>query len=226
MSNFHTRWLRFQGHVLFRYFRLVTRTARFRVEGWPNAEKAKTSGRPRIWTSWHGMGMTFMNFGDRFLDANNFVAIIVGDDRSNVLDELGSRLGGHPVAIDMQGNPMAAGRSVLKVVRALKAGRETVLFPDGPDGPAFVPKAGIAYLARKAAAAILPIGVWTKWGVHLPRWDHYLVPLPFAPLHVAIGDPLFIDETMSEADVLTRVTEANNAIRTRAQLLAGAKPWP
>ncbi|MBK9050252.1 MAG: hypothetical protein IPL78_04795 [Chloroflexi bacterium] len=225
MSDFHTRWLRFQGYALFRYARLVTRTARFRVEGWANAEKARATGRPLIWTTWHGLGMTYLNFGDRFLDANNFMAIVVGDERSNVLAELGSRLGGQPVAIDMQGNPVASGRSVLKLIRALKAGRETVLFPDGPDGPAFVPKPGIAYLARKAAAVIMPIGVWTKWGVHLSRWDRYLVPFPGAELHVTIGEPLFIDETMKDEDVLARVTEANNAIRTRAQILAGVTPW-
>lgn len=210
---------------MFRYFRLVTRTARFQVEGWQNVEKARQSGRPRIWTSWHGTGMTFLNFGDRFLNANNFMAIVVGDERSNVLGELGSRLGGEPVAIDMGGNPVASGRSVLKLIKALKAGKETVLFPDGPDGPAFTPKPGIAYLARKAAAAIIPTAVWTKSGIHLRRWDRYLVAFPFARLHVAIGEPLYIDETMVEADVLARVAEANNAIRTRAQLLAGVKPW-
>lgn len=225
MSDFHTRWLRFQGQALFNYCRLVTRTARFQVDGWHNAEKVRLSGRPRIWTSWHGLGMTFLNFGDRFLDANNFMAIVVGDDRSNVLSELGSRMGGEPVAIDMQGNPVASGRSVLKLIRALKSGRETVLFPDGPDGPAFIPKPGIAYLARKAAAAIIPTAVWTKWGVHLRRWDRYLVAFPFARLHVAIGEPLYIEEKMTDEDVLARVTEANHAIRTRAQILAGAKPW-
>jgi lysophospholipid acyltransferase (LPLAT)-like uncharacterized protein len=125
----------------------------------------------------------------------------------------------------MGGNPVASGRSVLKLIKALKAGKETVLFPDGPDGPAFTPKPGIAYLARKAAAAIIPTAVWTKSGIHLRRWDRYLVAFPFARLHVAIGEPLYIDETMAEADVLGRVAEANNAIRTRAQLLAGTKLW-
>ncbi|MBP7999653.1 MAG: hypothetical protein KA314_00105 [Chloroflexi bacterium] len=221
MSDFHTRWLRFQGHALFAYFRLVTRTAHFQVEGWPNVQKVKESGRPRIWTSWHGMGMGFMHFGDKFLDARNFMAIVVGDDRSNVLDVLGRSIGGQPIAVDMQGNPVAAGRAVLKVVRSLKAGMESVLFPDGPDGPAFVPKAGIAFLARKARAAILPIGVWTKWGHQMNRWDRYLVAYPFARLHVTIGEPLFIDEGMPEEDVLARVIEANNAVRTRAQILAG-----
>ena len=225
MSDFHTRRLRFQGYALFRYARLVTRTARFQVEGWPNAEKASATGRPRVWTTWHGTGMTFLNFGDRFLDASNFVAIVVGDDRSNVLAEMGSRFGGTPVAVDMQGNPVAAGRSVLKVVKALRAGRETVLFPDGPDGPAFVPKAGIGFLARKAAAAVRPTAVWTKWGVHLRRWDRYLLPFPFARLQVVIGEPLLVDEAMPETDVLAQITEALNTVRTRAQILAGAQPW-
>lgn len=225
MSDFHTRWLRFQGHALFRYARLVTRTARFEVEGWSNAEKATASGRPRIWTTWHGTGMTFLNFGDRFLDASKFVAIVVGDDRSNVLAEMGTRFGGKPVAVDMQGNPVAAGRSVLKVVKALKAGGETVLFPDGPDGPAFVPKAGIGFLARKAAAAVMPITIWTKWGIHLRRWDRYLVPLPFARMQVVIGEPLLMDEGMNEESVLQQIAEAINVVRTRAQILAGAQPW-
>jgi lysophospholipid acyltransferase (LPLAT)-like uncharacterized protein len=219
-------WSWFQGNALFSYYRLLSLTVRWRLEGIENLDEARASGRPVLWSLWHGQAMNFLLYAYTCDDPSTFVAVVVGDARFDILSTLGERLhAGGAYAVDMQGNPMAAGRAVLRVIQAMKRGKQSVIAPDGPDGPPFVAKEGVSFLARKAAAAILPVGFWTRHSFHLNRWDRYLVPLPFARINMVFGRPLLIDETMESAAVLVKVSEALHQVRTRAQVLAGVRPW-
>lgn len=215
-------WNHLQARAYFSYFQLVNLTARFRVEGKEHWLAAKASGRPILWSFWHGQLHPFMHYGYKFLDRSSFVVITVGDERSGVLNRMASYLGtAGAYAVDMQGNPMASGRSVLRVIKAMKQGRQSAIAPDGPDGPADVPKQGISFLARKAAAAILPVGGWTRQAIELDRWDRYLVALPFARFHLVIGEPILTNEDTDSTTLLGRITAALTTVRARAQFLAG-----
>lgn len=219
------RWQRFAGVALFGYLRLVIATCRLRVEGWQYVREAEASGRPLLWTLWHGQVMLFVAFGDRFLPNEEFAVIIVGDERGNTLNSLATHFGSMTYKVDMEGNPVAAGRAVLNVVKALQAGRQTLLAPDGPDGPAYAAKPGVAFLARKAEAAVLPLGIWTRQSYSLNRWDRYLVPYPFARIHVAVGPPIFARRKDDDEALTAQIAAALHQSRHRAQVLAGVRPW-
>jgi lysophospholipid acyltransferase (LPLAT)-like uncharacterized protein len=226
MNRLNLWWSHFQGNALFSYYRLLSLTVRWRLEGTEHIEEARASGRPVLWSLWHGQAMQFMLYAYSFEDPRDFVAVVVGDARFDILSTLGARLhAGGAYAVDMQGNPVAAGRAVLRVIQAMKGGKQSVIAPDGPDGPPFVPKEGVGFLARKAAAAILPVGFWTRHGFYLNRWDRYLVPLPFARLHAVFGRPILVEAEMDSAALLAKVAEALHQVRTRAQVLAGVRPW-
>lgn len=218
-------WRRLEGTALFSYSRLVAFTSRYRAEGWQNLHAAQATGRPLLWALWHGQVMPFVAFGDRYLPNEQFVAIRVGDERGDVLGAYADRLGSRTYRVDMEGNPFAAGRAVLRVIREMKGGKQSLIAPDGPDGPAFVPKRGITFLARKAEAAVLPVGVWTRQAYQLNRWDNYLVPLPFARIHVTLGEPLLVDRHADEAALERQISRALHRARARAQVLAGVRPW-
>ena len=200
-------------------------TGRFRVEGWGNLDVALRSQRPILWSIWHGQLMAFVTFGVRFLDPSEFVAVMVGDERGDTLGTLSKRLGGKTFRVDMSGNPVAAGRAVLRVIQNMQEGYKSVIAPDGPDGPPFVPKPGVAFLAKKARAAIVPIGIWSRPAVHLQRWDKYLLPLPFARYHVSIGTPLTVERNDDQDQLLKQISHALHQVRSRAQVLAGVRPW-
>lgn len=225
MSGLGPTWRSIQGNALFLYSRLLTRTARFRIEGWENVRQARETGQPLLWSFWHGQLMAFLSFGARHLDAADFVAIMVGDDRGDTLGAFAQRLGGSTFRVDMAGNPFAAGRAVLRVIQALRSGKQSVIAPDGPDGPAFVPKPGVAFLAIKAEATIVPVGAWTRQAIGLRRWDRYLLPFPFARYHTVIGEPLQATRRSDRDQLLSQITDSLHAVRTRAQILAGIRPW-
>jgi lysophospholipid acyltransferase (LPLAT)-like uncharacterized protein len=199
-------------------------TSRFRVEGWENLEVAKASGRPLLWSLWHGQVMPFVVFGDRFLERDDFVAVVVGDDRGDTLGRYGSHFGSRTYKVNMRGNPVAAGRAVLHIVEALQGGRQSMLAPDGPDGPAFVPKRGVTFLARKAEAVVLPTGICSRQAYRLRRWDRYQVPVPFGRLHVTIGEPIYASRRDDDQELAGRISAALHKARFRAQVLAGIRP--
>ncbi len=225
MADLPSAWRTLQGNGLFLYARAVSLTARFHIEGWEHVEQARQAGRPLLWSMWHGQLMGFVAFGDRHLDPRQFVAVMVGDERGDTLGMLAKRLGGTTFRVDMAGNPVAAGRAVLRVIQAMQSGKQSIIAPDGPDGPAFVPKAGVAFLARKARANLLPIGAWTRSAIQLKRWDRYLLPLPFSRFHIAIGAPIAVERSDDQERLLLQVQAALHQVRTRAQVLAGVRPW-
>lgn len=217
-----TRWRQFEGKALYAYHRFITRTARWHFIGKANLTQARASGRPVLWTMWHGQVMPFIMYGDRFEDTSRFSVITVGDERGDSLMSLGEHIGAKMHAVDMQGNPVAAGRAVLRVIRAMNKGYDTMLAPDGPDGPAYEPKRGVAVLAQKSAAAIVPIGAWTKQAYQRKRWDGYLIPGPFARIYVAFGPPIFAEARSSTDSLLARITDSLHQARNLARTAAGA----
>ncbi len=213
-------WGQLQGNVLFAYCRLLNLTAHIRVHGATHIESAFATGRPLLWSFWHQQAMPYMLFGDRYLDRHTIAMITAGDDRGEVLGTLARRMGAEPYPVDMAGNPMQAGRAVLHVVRALRKGKQTFIAPDGPDGPAYVPKRGVGFLARKAGAVVLPVGAWTRQAYQKRRWDHYLVPYPFAHIQVVVGEPILPDEYQTDEQFLQRLSPILHAVRAEAIALA------
>lgn len=225
MREIATAWRALQGRGLFLYGQALSATISFDVEGWVNLEKVEESKRPLLIALWHGQLMPFVAFGQRFLDPRQFVAVMVGDERADTLGAFARQLGGTTVRVDMAGNPFAAGRAVLRVIRAMQEGNKSIIAPDGPDGPAFTPKPGVAFLARKASAAILPTGAWTPHAIQLRRWDRYLLPLPFARCQIVFGAPLLVESGDDQEMLLEKISEALHSVRTRAQVRAGVRPW-
>lgn len=218
-------WRKLQGNLLFLYFKFVSITSQYRVEGEENLAEARQSHHPLLWTFWHGQAMPFMSYSDHILDGQTFSVITVGDERGDTLTTLGDRIGAEVYPVDMKGGSFASGRALLNVIQAMKRGKQSLIAPDGPDGPAYVPKQGLLYLARKAHAVILPTGIWTYQAYLVRRWDSYQVPLPFAKINVVIGKPIFVEPSNNNEALLNRISQALHLVRYRAQVLAGVRPW-
>ena len=217
-TTFTERKLQFEGEALAFYHRLLARTVRWQIEGQANITKAKASGRPLLWLFWHEQLSIFVTYAVRLVGADKFTIVTLGGDpRGDILSAFASSLGAMPYGVDMHGNPMEAGRKVLRIIEAMKSGKDSFLAPDGPDGPAFAPKAGASFLARKAGAAVIPVGAFTKTGYALRRWDRYLIPLPFSRLRMVFGNPIFVDKRDKDEEVTEKITVALTAVYHQAR---------
>ena len=225
MSRLSQLWHRLEGTFLFLYCRLLMATSRFEITGQEHLQQVQASGRPIIWGLWHGINMPFMLYGASQFPPESFSVVVVGDEREDILGQLATQLGAEVMGIDMKGNPVESGRKLLNVIKRLKAGQQTFLCPDGPDGPAYEPKDGVFFMAKKANATILPWGGWSKQAYQMKRWDRYLVPYPFARIHMVIGAPITVSRNEDETALRERVVTALHDARAAAQRAAGITPW-
>lgn len=212
---------RVQGRALSWYVRLVSATARFSVSGLAHRDAALSSGAPVLFACWHQQLMASFQYGMKEIDIANMAVIVVGDERGNTLGALGRYLGlAETVKVDMGGNPVLAGRRVLHLVRRMQNGMHTLMAPDGPDGPAFVLKEGAAFIAQRAGALVVPFGAFTRHGIQLNRWDRYLLPLPYARIHVVFGRPIGPAADMEMGALVDKMTAS--LIHARAEAMGQA----
>jgi lysophospholipid acyltransferase (LPLAT)-like uncharacterized protein len=76
--------------------------------------------------------------------------------------------------------------------RMMKSGYSIVTTADGPRGPQYEFKMGAVLMARIGGVPVIPIACAADRAWYLNRWDHFMVPKPFARIVLAIGDPYAI----------------------------------
>ncbi|MBW2423024.1 MAG: lysophospholipid acyltransferase family protein [Deltaproteobacteria bacterium] len=86
-----------------------------------------------------------------------------------------------------------------RIVRQLEEGTTVAVLVDGPRGPARRAKTGIVSIARLAERPIQPVAFAARPALRLGSWDGSLIPLPFARVVCAFGDPLTSGSDPDEA---------------------------
>lgn len=112
-------------------------------------------------------------------------------------------------------------RALREALRGLRAGQVFALTPDGPKGPLHCCQPGIVYLASNAPSPVFPIAVAATSFWKLPTWDRYLIPKPFARVHVHVGAELQVPPNLPREELdlwQQRIAQAlNDAQHVAAQ---------
>jgi 1-acyl-sn-glycerol-3-phosphate acyltransferase len=153
-------------------------------------------------------------------DPNRYVLVVPDDPRGAVLSVWARRLGAASAfPISMEADSMVAARRLLALIRQMKQGKNLLLNPDGPDGPSHEPKGGVVFIARKAGALIVPAAAFTATGFRIPRWDRYVVPLPFSRITVVLEEPLEVSPKADLEGARMVLRERLNAVERAAEEL-------
>ncbi len=111
--------------------------------------------------------------------------------RSRDGDLVGATLQALGYAAPARGSSSRGGSAALRgLLRHLDRGTTVSVLVDGPRGPAHVSKPGIIALARMADRPIQPVAFAASPAIRLRSWDRSLIPLPFARVVCAYGEPL------------------------------------
>lgn len=81
-------------------------------------------------------------------------------------------------------------REIYTVIRKDKI--SPIVTPDGPTGPIYQCKPGVAMLAQLSKAPLLPMAYASSSTWHLRSWDKFMIPKPFSTIIVGVGEPLSI----------------------------------
>jgi hypothetical protein len=205
------------GGALYLFAQMVRRSCRFQVEGRDRWEEALAGERPLLVASWHGMTMMLVGYFSQRLDPANVTLPIPDDWRGETLYIFASRMGANAFRLNLSGDAtMGTARRLVQLVREVKAGRICYISPDGPHGPAYAPKPGVAYIAQKAGGQILPMGAYARHAYHLPRWDRYTLPLPFSRISIHVGEPIIVEKGEELTAVLPTLTNRLHHVTAQA----------
>lgn len=183
------------GTFLYLFSELVYRTGRFTITGLERAAEIDSRKESVILTSWHGMTMMVIGFIRKKMKIDSFNVIIPDDHRGANLEVFANWLGAKSFRLNLKGDStMGTGRKLVRVIQDIKGGRNFLIHPDGPAGPAYRVKPGLAYIAGKTNTKILPLGCYCRHAYHIARWDRYTLPLPFSRIHIQVGKPIQVDE--------------------------------
>lgn len=205
------------GNILYLVSQMVRRSCRFQVEGMERWRAALHDERPLLLSSWHGMTMMLVGYFTQHLDPSSVVLPMPDDWRGEALYVFARRLNARPFRLNLTGDAtMGTARRLVRLVREVKEGRICYITPDGPHGPAYVPKPGIAYIAQKAEGQILPLGAYARHAYHLSRWDRYTLPLPFSRISIHVGEPLTVEKGQELTAVLSTLTDRLHRVSAQA----------
>ena len=100
-----------------------------------------------------------------------------------------------------------------------------IVTPDGPTGPIFQCKPGVAMLAQLSGAPLLPMAYAGNRVWQLKSWDSFIVPVPFSRIVIGVGPPLTVDKRMAEENFKAACEQMNDrldelAASCKAQVIA------
>ncbi len=163
-----------------------------RVSGFDHIRQCRRQGRPIIFAGWHGHNLVNMAAYYTVLRGDFRCAIMVPEiAKGMVLDYLGRKIDIDVVKVGSGLGPAEWASASAAMIRLIRRGRCALLSPDGPNGPAFTVKPGIALMGRRARAVVIPASAASHRAVKLRyRWDDHLVPLPWSRTVVHFGAPI------------------------------------
>ncbi|NPB06498.1 MAG: DUF374 domain-containing protein [Aquificae bacterium] len=186
--------------LLGRLLRLLARTVRW--ENRPEVQKGV------VYALWHGHALGMALYGK-----DRGIVVLVsrfrdGELAARLLKELGFETVRGSAE---EGRPEKGGRSAAKkLVALLKSGRSVAVTVDGPKGPAYEVKRGVAFLAKAAGVPVVPVAVKFDRYWRLNTWDGTVVPKPFTRGRVLVGEPLEFEG--SEEAFLLKLKERLTAL--------------
>jgi len=179
--------------------------------------------RPLIYAVWHGriLIVPWLNARLRRSEGARRVRVLASRSRDGQLMADFARRFDLDV---VRGSSSRGGVEALReLARAIRAGEDVAVVPDGPRGPARRLQAGIVALAATTGAPIVPVGVAARPARRLHSWDRFMVPVPFARCAVVFGGALEVKRHDEREDARARVEQALEDATDAADALVGAR---
>lgn len=203
------------------YIRLVRHSGSWQTRGGAHIALLLAQKRPFILAFWHG----------RILMApcpwpnGRTIKMLISTHRDG---ELIARTVAHFGIETVRGSKSRGGSAALRTMaKALEAGHDVGITPDGPRGPRMRAQPGAIALASLSGAPIVPLTYSCARRRVLGSWDRFILALPFGRGVFLWGEPLSVprDADAAARETLRRELERRmNALSAEADRLMGHAP--
>ena len=196
ITGWRARWLIALG---FRLLQIWARTLRYEID-----DRLGAVGRPvkenYIGVLWHNRLLIFPFVLRRFFPNRGGAALISASRDGDLLADAIKRFDFDVV----RGSSSRLGaRAILQLTDVLASGRDVVITPDGPRGPAYELGPGIIFLAQKSGAPVVPVNMEYSSYWRLKSWDRFILPRPFSKVRVIIGQSHHVRSTSTPEEFET-----------------------
>lgn len=181
------------GHQLLQVW---ARTLRYEID-----DRAQVIGTPPneryIGALWHNRLLLLPYVIKRYLPERRGAALISPSGDGELLARLVERF---DFAV-VRGSSSRKGASAMRqLAEVIADGKDVVITPDGPRGPAYQLGQGIIFLAQQSGAEVVPINLEYTGCWRLKSWDRFILPKPFSTVRVIFGAPHRVAPTVGESD--------------------------
>jgi lysophospholipid acyltransferase (LPLAT)-like uncharacterized protein len=167
------------------YIRFVYYTSRVRIETDEATKPYLTRApKPAVYAFWHGrlLMMPMVN------PPSGKMHVLISSHRDG---ELIARTMHHFGFLTPRGSSSQGGiTAAMQSVKALQAGDNVSITPDGPRGPAMKIQPGILSVAELAGVPIIPVCYSSTRHKRMRSWDKFMLALPFGKIYYKIGAPM------------------------------------
>lgn len=179
-----------------RLIRLIFRTCRVELINREIYDEYFVGGKNFVGVSWHRGGVYACHYFGHFRPA--FMASRSKDG------ELAAGFVRLCKAIPVRGSSSSGGSTALRELeRALTHECNfAATVADGPQGPPYVAKAGLALLASRTGLPLVPV-MWSTDRAWIAKgsWDKQMIPKPFAKIRMAFGQPIPARKDMTNEEI-------------------------
>jgi len=180
ITGWWARWLIALG---FRLLQIWARTLRYEIDDRSNLINTPVTEN-YIGSLWHNRLLLISYILKRFAPHRPGAGLISASRDGDLVADLTQRFGFDVV----RGSSSRLGASgMLELTNVLASGRDVLITPDGPRGPAYELGPGIVFLAQKSGAAVVPVNMEYSSCWRVKSWDRFVLPHPFAKVRVIFG---------------------------------------
>ena len=169
-------------------------TNSWEVKGTNNYLNILKTGKSVTICCWHGQLLSIL----KNLSGQNFYAIAGTHRDAEIISRICIKWGINMIRGSSKEKGSQAFKKIVQVLRNPPA--LVFITPDGPSGPARIPKPGIIRAAQITGTPIVPVTVFSTkhWG--FTNWETFYAEKPFGKIFIEYGKPLFFDKNMDKKE--------------------------
>jgi len=188
IEGWRARWLIAFGFYLLQVW---ARTIRYEIDDRANVVGKQLEGN-YIAALWHNRLLLVSFVLKKFFPERPGAGLISASRDGDLIADATKRFGFDVV----RGSSSRMGAAaLLELSNVLSSGRDVLITPDGPRGPAYQLGPGIIFLAQKTGAPVVPVNMEYSSCWRVKSWDRFIIPRPFSKVRVIIGQPQQIRST-------------------------------